>query len=393
MQNKNLSSNSKFELLQHLSYFYKSPSSNGLLQIINDLKPYITKFALNWKNSKLNLYDKISEVITEIYFVLVEDIDINKINNPESFINYLSLRLKRLTSSSTVISKTLSFPNENLKYNIATFTPFVVDLTKEIAKTTRLELYLLEKNFDTKILEFLFIHIYPEVKWVTKILYTTNQENNSKNFSNMYELYKKRHQSFHKKLRSKLQNIAFYDISEIHNWKPSEKRYLAWNIIDFSFQEIKIIGTDIYSELCKFREQPQLVEKSPTSCIDIAYSIVSKLSSNAIKLYDKDPKTIYYVSDNDSFYSDFTFQATESFNDIFYFLFTSHYKATATSSESCIYDNQDNYSSTKLAENQNEKEYIDEIFEKCLNDFMNSSKYFTEYIIKNKISKENKTKY
>lgn len=122
---------------------------------------------------------------------------------------------------------------------------------------------------DTAQLEFLFIHIYPEIRWISRLL----ARQSGKDETAQIEADKKRHQSFNRSLRSALRDLRNGDFSEVMSWSSGERSHLAWRLIDIAPAEISEKLENERLLLSEWRENIERRQPQPLENLVVADKI------------------------------------------------------------------------------------------------------------------------
>ena len=183
---------------------------------------------------------KIYEIMAEMYLILLEDFSAGKAVLFNSALAYLDMKLKRLV-----------FPSrKNVFMDVDSINPAVMSTTDcftfeklamvdEIVDVVRDNLF---NNYDNQdgIIPFLFIHIYPKVKWISELIAAKQRlDVNARYASDL-----KRIERFNTNLRKDFNNLNSGNWKDIFNWSQSERSHLAWKIINISPAEIPASESD-----------------------------------------------------------------------------------------------------------------------------------------------------
>ena len=230
--------------------FIKNPSPQNAFDFVVSCHKYISITASKWHQTDLSRKDKIKEIITEMYLILLEDFSSGKAVSCQSAFAYLNSKLKSMInppkkyyfSSLNDVSPTLLSVNEQ-------FTFEKVNLIKEIVRIIRKS--VLEDSFNNNgMVPFLFIHIYPKIHWISELL----AEKENIPVESRYEADAKRLKRFNNQLRKRFNSVTNGDWREILNWNQTERRHLAWKIISISPEEVGLDAAEDLTLIDKWRE-------------------------------------------------------------------------------------------------------------------------------------------
>ncbi len=230
--------------------FINNPSPENALDFVFSCHNYITVLAAKWHEPNMTRKAKINEIISEMYLILLEDFSSGKSISCQSAFAYLDSKLRRLVNP----ARPHFFSNiEDVSPNIISsrdkFTFEKINMTKEIVKIIRRN--LLEDSFDDSgLVIFLFIHIYPKVRWISELL--AKRENISA--EDRYNADLKRMNRFNNSLRVHFNSISNGNWREITNWSHSERSHLAWKIINICPEEVDSNTADYLAPLDNWRE-------------------------------------------------------------------------------------------------------------------------------------------
>jgi hypothetical protein len=220
------------EFSDKLCTFIKEPHPRNAFSLITSSKPFILKHVKSWRNSNLSPSDKIKEIMSEMFLILLEDFDSTRINHPRGVISYLNLRLKRMTMPYRDSAYSFGLAGDFEDMGRMELTPFRLEMIREVVFAVRKT--LVEAKAEVGLLEFMFIHIYPEIAWISRIL----AENYQEEYALRREKDKKRHQAFNSRLHSRLAQIDSGTWTEIKDWSAGERSHLAWRLIHLSQKEL-----------------------------------------------------------------------------------------------------------------------------------------------------------
>jgi hypothetical protein len=235
---------------QELKNFIAVSSPENALKVVSSCKGFVVKQAAQWRNENLGHFEKIREIMAEMFLILLEDFDSVKGCRVQSILSYLNLRLRRLTRPAK--RKTFAFgPGDDFAdQGRCDFSPFRLQLVQEIVAAVR-QVLAGQNEEKAGLLEFLFIHIFPEVAWASRLIARYYGEDEEKR----HAADKKRHQRFNQELKKAFANLPSGDWHEVLDWSPGERSHLAWRLIDISLAEISNVEAKNLEILAKWREE------------------------------------------------------------------------------------------------------------------------------------------
>lgn len=256
-------------LEQALSSFLAAPE-RGVDGLLNAFGPFVMDQARFWQRSCLTFTDRCREILTELFLILIEDIRVEKVNRPESVLSYLNLRLRRLTrptpSRATPFGLTDDLPDSGR----CCFTPLRLEIVRELTECTRSAL-VNDPHEATRLLEFLFIHIAPDLASASRFLaVATGAQAESR-----IEADKKRHQAFTRQLRSRFESMRSGDWRDVSNWSGGERSHLAWRLISFTRFEQSKMGESMAAAVEEWRDDQQPYRHEETRAALVAPAIGS----------------------------------------------------------------------------------------------------------------------
>jgi hypothetical protein len=260
------------EFSDRLCTFIKKPLPRNAFSLITSSKPFILKHVKSWKNSNLSPSDKIKEIMSEMFLILLEDFDSSRINHPAGVISYLNLRLKRMTMPYRDSAYSFGLAGDFEDLGRMELTPFRLDIIREVVTAVRKT--LVEAKAEVGLLEFMFIHVYPEIAWISRIL----AENYQEDYAVRREKDKKRHQAFNSRLHSRLTQLESGSWVEIKDWSAGERSHLAWRLIHLSQKELGSANHENLEVIEKWRETI-----SPKAAQDQNYLPVVKQSLSGLR--------------------------------------------------------------------------------------------------------------
>ncbi len=263
---------------QYTAYnnFIKNPSPQNALDFVISCYKYISILASKWQNPSLTRKNKINEIITEMYLILLEDFSAGKAVNCQSAFSYLDLKLRRLVnparkhffSDITEVSPQLLSTKDNYTFEKICMIEEIV----HIIRSNVLENYLDKSG----LVIFLFIHIYPKIHWISELMAKrTNIPVESR-----YEADAKRINRFNNRLRKDFNNLTNGDWHEIRNWSHAERSHLAWKIINIAPEEV---DNDISNKLIlieKWRENFDVHSSQNLDNLSLAEKIYQSMAKN-----------------------------------------------------------------------------------------------------------------
>lgn len=281
---------------QVFSRFCQNPCGKTAFQLIQECKKMIFSQAVKWCDQNLSLEEKIREIVSEMLLILLEDFDSKKATHPNAIFRYLSEKIKRLTikrKSRMVFVDDFS-SIETGRYN---FSALKLQLADEIVSNLR---HFLLTYPDPKVvdLEFLFIHIYPEVRWISRLL----AENNKIEEEKQIEADKKRHIRFNKGLRTVFKNLQNGDFSEISDWSNGERSHLAWRIISIAPFEVSDEVEKQRQELEDWREIINRREAQLPDRLNIARKVLENMKQ--FRKYEALPSQIHIMAEETAPYGE-----------------------------------------------------------------------------------------
>jgi len=238
-------------LEQALTEFLAAPGS-GIDGLMNACGPFVLDQARLWQRSRMPFVDRCREILTEIFLILLENVRPDRAARPASVLSYLSLRLRRITrpypSKSTPFGLAGDLPDRGR----CDFTPMRLDLVRDLTECTRSAL-LNDPHETTRNIEFLFIHIAPDLAAASRFLAIAAGTNPEARV----EADKKRHQAFTRQLRRQFEALQSGDWRDVANWSGGERSHLAWRLISFTRFEQSKLGDPLAAALESWRDDPQ----------------------------------------------------------------------------------------------------------------------------------------
>ncbi len=216
-------------LEQAIVKFVANANPANAMAVIQSCEGFVVKHAMSWKNPALSPAEKIREVMAEMFLILLEDFRADLSKSTFSVLSYLGLKLRRLVRPEPVRVMAFAEMGEFIDTGRYNFSQAKMSLTNEIVNAVRCTLAQ-QKMQAGGMLEFLFIHIYPEVSWASRVLAETYQEDQQQR----HAADRKRHVKFNQTLRSYFNELKCGSWQDIRDWSSGERSHLAWRIIDLS---------------------------------------------------------------------------------------------------------------------------------------------------------------
>lgn len=287
-----------------LKEFAQKPSGTTAFALIKSCKQFICSQAFGWREPNMSFADKIKEIMAEMLLILLEDFDFTRLRHENSVYKYLCLRLRRLTrpKKSKLIFTDLGESSEYGRYN---FSASKLRFAEEIVCALRSFLFA-GKDKNVVDLEFLFIHICPETRWISKLLAQANGLDEQKQAIND----RKRHSRFKLSLKNSLKNLQYGDISEISSWSGGERSHLAWQIINIAPCEIYLEAENDRQKLDLWRESINPLKQQPIDGLKAARHVYE--SMKRVQRYAQDKPSELLAAEEFACYG----ACTESGNDI-----------------------------------------------------------------------------
>lgn len=259
--------------------FIKFPSSKSAFEFVVSCHNYICVLASKWHQPNMTRKVKINEIITEMFLILLEDFSTEKAITCKSAFAYLDSKLKSLIypAKNHFLSDITEVDFNNISLS-KHFSFEKVKMTEEIVKIIRQN--VLEYSFNKNSLAiFLFIHIYPKIHWISEIM--AKRENIP--VEQRYETDVKRINRFNYKLRKDFENLPSGNWHEILDWSPSEKRHLAWKIINISPTEVEFDVVDYLPLIDNWRETFKSHDPKNYDNIIVAEKVYKSMADNLFK--------------------------------------------------------------------------------------------------------------
>lgn len=243
-----------------LNVFLARPTAASALGLINSCKTMIISLAMSWREKNLTLSERIREIMSEMLLILLEDFSAARIGHPHAVLAFLQMKIRRLTRPYRRRETLFGDSSDMSELGRHNFSAMRLQLADEIYQTVR---RCLLGFADPKVglLEFLFIHVYPELSWASRML----AQRDNIDLVTQSNADKKRHARFNMALRSELKKLQNGDLFEISSWSGGERSHLAWRIINIAPGEVAAAEYEALQSIENWREtidrrQPQLPE-------------------------------------------------------------------------------------------------------------------------------------
>ncbi len=256
-------------LEQALSSFLAAPE-RGVDGLLSAFGPFVMDQARFWQRSCLTFTDRCREILTELFLILMEDIRVEKVNRPESVLSYLNLRLRRLTRPTPSRAAPFGLADDLPDSGRCGFTPLRLEIVRELTECTRSAL-VNDPHEATRLLEFLFIHIAPDLASASRFLAVAA----GAQAESRIEADKKRHQAFTRQLRSRFESMKIGDWRDVSNWSGGERSHLAWRLISFNRSERSEMGEPLAAAVEEWRDDRQPYRHEETRAALVAPAIGS----------------------------------------------------------------------------------------------------------------------
>lgn len=270
--------NNNNEQLIAYNNFIKSPSAKTALLFVMASHKYIGILASKWREAGMTRKSKIYDIMTEMFLILLEDFSAGKAILFNSALSYLDIKLRRLVNPSR--KHVFSDIDDISPVKFATtdkFTPEKLDMIEEIVTIVRSNLFESYDNEDG-LIPFLFIHIYPKVRWISELMAAKYHAE----AIDRYSADAKRIERFNANLRKSFEKLNSGDWRDVLKWNQSERSHLAWKIINISPAEISDDATNELAIFENWRENfsPNLEENiTKLSCAEHLFNSMNKYVS------------------------------------------------------------------------------------------------------------------
>jgi len=257
-----------------LNVFTRKPAADSAFRLINSCRDFICRQAMRWREPALSLSDKMREIMSEMLLILLEDFDPARMTHPNSVLAYIQTKIMRLTRPDFKRRLVLLDNCDELESGRCNFSPERLRLADEIFVILRRSL-LSWHDYETARLEFLFIHVYPEIRWISRL--TGNNSGEDEN--TRIERDKKRHQSFNRNLRNELAGLQNGSFNEIMNWSSGERSHLAWRLINIAPAEISSELESDRQKLAEWRENIDRRQPQPSANLVLAERLLKDMKT------------------------------------------------------------------------------------------------------------------
>ncbi|PKL49523.1 MAG: hypothetical protein CVV42_05945 [Candidatus Riflebacteria bacterium HGW-Riflebacteria-2] len=257
-----------------LTEFTGKPTANSAFRLITSCRDFICRQAMRWREPMLSLSDKMREIMSEMLLILLEDFDPARISHPNSVLAYLQTKIMRLTRPEHKRRLLFIENYDEIASGRCNFSPERWRLAEEIFVILRRTL-LGWHDYETTRLEFLFIHVYPEIRWISRLAASHSGEDEKARI----ECDKKRHQSFNRCLRNELAELQNGDFSEIMSWSSGERSHLAWRLINIAPAEIGNEFENERRQLADWRENIDRRQSQTLSNLAVAEKLLESMKS------------------------------------------------------------------------------------------------------------------
>ena len=252
-------------LEEGLAGFLAAPGPESAFRLITLCRGYLANIAAGWREPGLNRLDKIRELAGEMLLILLEDFDRARVVHPKSVLVFVHQRLKRLTRRQR---REIAFGLADSLPEIGRteFTARRLEFADEIFKTVR-DFLTSYPNEMASQLAFLFIHVFPEIPWASRML----AEHEGVAPERRLEADKKRMTLFNSQLRQRFKTLEQGEWREITTWNSGERSHLAWRIISISPAEVSAPVAEDLAELDAWRER--IDRRQAQSPLDLAAAL------------------------------------------------------------------------------------------------------------------------
>ncbi|EKD82830.1 MAG: hypothetical protein ACD_39C01063G0002 [uncultured bacterium] len=257
-----------------LTAFTMKPAAATAFTLIKSCQDFIYQQALRWREPALSLGDKMREIMSEMLLILLEDFDPGKVSHPNSVFAYLQAKIMRLTRPYRKKSIIFVENCDLLDSGRCNFSAGRLQLAEEIFGILR-RFLLGHSDPAVARLEFMFVHIYPEIRWISRLL----AQKNGIDENTQIEADKKRHQAFNRNLRDAFNRLQNGELTEILNWSSGERSHLAWRIINIAPAEIDSALEPERQLLADWRENIDRRQPQPLHNLDLAGKILNSMQN------------------------------------------------------------------------------------------------------------------
>ena len=268
---------------QYLQEFLADPGPKTAFALIKSCQSYLCNIAGSWREPNLSRTDKIREVTSEMMLVLLEGFDSQRVTHPKSILAFVHQRLKRLVKASRGRETAFGLADGLPEVGRANFTPARLEFVDEIFNTVRGFLLGYYDDMAAQV-AFLFIHVFPEVPWASRLL----AEHSGDDHMRRLEADKKRMATFNQNLRNRFKSLNQGDWREVTEWSSGERSHLAWRIICISPSEINPSCETDLGVIADWRETINRREPQKQTDLTAALRVLTSMKSN-FALSDKMP--------------------------------------------------------------------------------------------------------
>lgn len=217
-----------------LQKFLAQPGPETAFALIVSCRGYLNNIAASWRELSLSREEKIRELASEMLLILLEDFNAGRALHPRSVLAFIHQKLKRLTRPYHTRETAFGLAGDLPEVGRAGFTPLRLAFADEIFATVR-DFLAGYPDANTAQLAFLFMHVFPEVPWASRLL----ADHEGADPARRLEADKKRMASFNQNLRIRFRDLRNGDWRDITEWSGGERSHLAWRIISISPVEIE----------------------------------------------------------------------------------------------------------------------------------------------------------
>lgn len=262
----------ELQFSQQACEFIKQPGPASALGVINSLKGMIINLAASWQLKGVSQADKMREIMSEMLLILLEDFSPERVSNSSSIASYLKMKLKRLTHPGAQRETPFGGAFDMGELGRCNFSGLRLQLAEEICATVR-RCLLGYSDPATCLLEFLFIHIYPEINWASRLI----AQKNGIDEATAVSADKKRHARFNNILRTELQDLNSGELHDLSEWSGGERSHLAWKIIGITLKEIDADQADNLATIDGWRETIDRRQPQPVHMLAAAENLLSSM--------------------------------------------------------------------------------------------------------------------
>lgn len=270
-----------------LQKFMAQPGPETAFGLIVSCRGYLNNIAASWRELSLSREEKIRELASEMLLVLLEDFNVGRALHSRSVLAFVHQKLKRLTRPYQARATAFGLAGDLPEVGRTGFTPLRLAFADEIFATVRN--FLADyPDANTAQLAFLFVHVFPEVPWASRLLADYEGTDPARRL----EADKKRMASFNQNLRIRFRDLKNGDWRDITEWSGGERSHLAWRIISISPVEI---GPENEAELqCLDAWRESIDRRQPQSKQDLlaAMQIFSSLRRQRSADFDSDAQML-----------------------------------------------------------------------------------------------------